>query len=364
MKATFLESNSLVRNFRRLTSKCTQLDIAMAYVTTAGLKKLTKDIENLAVKGGQIRIVFGLSPNLRITEKVAVARLLELSQNKKIEIRKIDKSGFHPKLFIFHGSDSIIIGSSNITGSGLQKNAEANIMIEQSDPKLFLDSLYFFEKYFQAGKILTSKHIDEYPSRSHEKGNGKSYPEKDYLPPPNMEKQELPQKPTHIWNISPNYQGRDWPEWFEEINENNEGYVAIGWDIGDMSDYSLDKIREKVDAYAAQRYKKYGKKTKKGYVINQLWTFKNFNIGDVLIIYSRQRIFGIAEVTNESKYTYNGNLKITYENQMNVRYLFYDERPQRADNYIVRNFGKQGTIKPVINKIWNYIYKQYCTRAR
>lgn len=359
MKAIFLESNALVRNFRKLTSNCTQLDIAMAYVKTAGLNKLTKDIENLADKGGQVRIVFGLSPNLRITDKAAATKLLELSQNNNIEIRKIDKGGFHPKLFIFHGSDSIIIGSSNITGSGLQKNAEANIMIEQADPKLFSDTLDFFEKYFQAAKILTSKHIDEYPSRSHEKGKGISYPETDYLPPPNMEKQELPLKPTHIWNISPKAYGRYWPEWFEEINEYNEGYVAIGWDIGDMSDYSYETIREKVDAYAAQRYKEHGKKTKKWYVIDQLWTFRNFNIGDVLIIYSRQRIFGIAEVTNESKYSYQGNPNITYENQMNVRYLFYDERPQRADNYIVKNLGRQGTIKPVIKQVWNYICKQY-----
>jgi predicted Mrr-cat superfamily restriction endonuclease len=96
------------------------------------------------------------------------------------------------------------------------------------------------------------------------------------------------------------------------------------------------------------------------YVTDQLWSFKTaISEGDVMIVYSESRVLGIAEVTRESEYQYGEKGPISYENQMNVRYRWYEKWPKRADSKIVETLGKQGTLRVVKEEwLWNYLVKK------
>jgi len=103
------------------------------------------------------------------------------------------------------------------------------------------------------------------------------------------------------------------------------------------------------------------RKVSVGYATNQLWDFKNrVQQGDVVIVYSRRRIFGIAEVVEESPYFYNYEYELYYANQIKVKYLWYHPWPERSDQKIINALGKQGTLKQIDEKwIWEYIISNY-----
>ena len=106
--------------------------------------------------------------------------------------------------------------------------------------------------------------------------------------------------------------------------------------------------------------KEYDKRTNVKYVTDQLWKFKNdISKGDVFIIYSESRIFGIAEVTDKSKYHYKKFSNISFAHQINVKYKWYEVWPKRADDKIVEMLGKQGTLKLIEEDwIWDCLIKK------
>ncbi len=74
---------------------------------------------------------------------------------------------YHPKMYFFtgKGKGTFLLGSSNLTGGGLEQNLEANVQIEaEDDCDVFWDALDFY--YVCSAKanpiILTDEYIDLY----------------------------------------------------------------------------------------------------------------------------------------------------------------------------------------------------------
>jgi len=161
----------------------------------------------------------------------------------------------------------------------------------------------------------------------------------------------------------PGRDARYWFEWLKNIDEDGEGFIAIGWDeAGDLKDFrSYESLRQAVARTAKTVWDiDSDRKTNVKYVTDQLWAFKTaFSPGDVFIVYSESRVFGIAQVTSKSQYKYQEISTISYGYQMNVKYWWYSKWPRRADDRLVDTSGKQGTLKRIDEKwLWDYLIKR------
>jgi len=364
MKVSFLNGPSLANKLRDLALSCTQLDVAMAYVKIGGLNTLLKSVDILIEKSVPMRFVIGLSSKHGITDKESAEHLLKLSRRKSVTVKKWDNSGFHPKLFIFHGPNrSVVVGSSNLTHAAHSSNAEANILVEEANPQLFKEVMDFFEYYFNPAPNIQKKDVNKYkPREPHRRTKHSRRLEEDVLPQPPQRKQGLEDlRPKKIWKIAPGEDARYWNDWLKYIDDEGDGIVAIGWDIGDLNNFtSYEALKEKISRKARDDWnKKRDRRINVEYVADQLWTFKNrISAGDVFIVYSECRVFGVATMTPKSKYEYRG-VDLLYEHQINVRYVFWKEWPKRADDRIVKTLGKQGTLKLVEEGwLWNYLLRK------
>jgi len=367
MRISFLDGPSLADKLSDLMLDCTQLDIAMAYVKIGGLRTLLKNADPLFKRNVPIKIVFGLSLRQGITDKESAQLLLSLSQQKSnLTVKKLNNRGFHPKMLIFHGSHpSVIVGSSNLTEAAQSRNAEANILVEDAEPQFMKDTLDFFELHFNSAPFLKRKHVDAYRPRFHEtEGYAYGGSKEDELLSSSKRKIDLQNlHPKIMWKIAPGRDARCWPEWLKNIDEDGEGFIAIGWDeTGDLKDFkSYESLKQAVTRTARTVWDiDSDKKTDVKYVTDQLWTFKTaFSPGDVFIVYSESRVLGVAQVTPKSQYKYRVVPKMSFGYQMNVKYWWYTEWPKRADDRIVDTLGKQGTLKRIDEKwLWDYLIKR------
>lgn len=364
MKVSFLDGPSLADKLPGLMSKCTQLDIAMAYMKGGGLRTLLKHTDKLTKQDLPLRIVFGLSSKQGITDSESAEMLLKLSKRQNVDVKKWDNCGFHPKLFIFHGAcPSIVVGSANLTVAAQSTNAEANLLVEDADPALLQEAISFFEHYFLPAPPLKQRHIDAYNrsralERTRSQASSRRYTE-DELPSPLEKKVSLEKlKPSKIWKIAPGRNAKYWHEWLSLIDEDGEGIVAIGWDeVGDLEDFkSYESLRKAV----AETVNALWPRSRIKYITDQLWMFKTaISLGDVFIVYSESRVLGVAEVTSKSKYQYWGDETVSYGYQINVKYWWYKDWPRRAPDRIVNALGKHGTLRLVEEDwLWDYLVRK------
>jgi len=233
MKVEFLDGPALADKIVWLAHRSHRLDIAMAYVKIGGLRTIQKGIDSLIEKNGLVRIVFGLSTRHSITDKISAKALLELSKNDKVLVKKWDDPGFHPKLMIFYGNPiSIVVGSANLTVAAQSGNAEANILIEDPEPKLLKDTETFFSYYFDPASLLKRKDVQKYEKHYSKKVLMSSYKslDEDNMPSPMQRKHGLSSiRLNNVWKIAPGRDANCWKdEWLQTIDEDGEGVVAIG----------------------------------------------------------------------------------------------------------------------------------------
>ncbi|MBA7501601.1 hypothetical protein ES706_00174 [subsurface metagenome] len=106
-----------------------------------------------------------------------------------------------------------------------------------------------------------------------------------------------------FWKISPGSNGWDW-WWFKEKN-----VIAIGWDIGNLD--GLSEV-EMSDRLRAKRWRK------RNYILEQLTYFRDrMNIGDKVVAYSAQRVFGLGEIVG--RYFYCSD-ELDFPHRINVRW--------------------------------------------
>tara|TARA_R110002050_G_scaffold271612_2_gene415098 strand:- start:3715 stop:5397 length:1683 start_codon:yes stop_codon:yes gene_type:complete len=102
----------------------------VAFASISGVKMLQPYLKKAKSKYDHIRFYIGVDN--RGTSKEALESLLNQKINTYIYYDKRNYVTYHPKLFIFEGAKftRIIIGSSNLTSSGLKSNLEASIQLD------------------------------------------------------------------------------------------------------------------------------------------------------------------------------------------------------------------------------------------
>lgn len=109
------------------------LDVAVAWVRASGMAHLSKRLEHFLGHGGQLCFTVGI--DLRNTTKEGLQALLALEKHgncKTYVYHNEAGSIFHPKLYLFRNEEEarLIVGSNNLTESGLYSNVEAGLQVD------------------------------------------------------------------------------------------------------------------------------------------------------------------------------------------------------------------------------------------
>lgn len=117
----------------------------IAFVSTGGLKNLIDQLLAFKEDGGEIKLYLGV--DLNATSKEALEQLLE-NEIESYVVYSPNNIIYHPKIYAFEGDETkrAIIGSSNLTESGLFQNIEASVCVDfDSDDEngnQFLSDIY------------------------------------------------------------------------------------------------------------------------------------------------------------------------------------------------------------------------------
>ncbi|MBG9798178.1 DUF3427 domain-containing protein [Brevibacillus laterosporus] len=137
----------------------------VSFIRWSGLQLLLSSLDELRRQGKKINIL--TSTYMNVTEPKALRRLLEL-ENVKVKIFDSGNTSFHTKAYLFTRNsqlNSVIIGSSNLSHSAIQKGYEWNVKLPDAPhiPIYKNASQLFLELWNDQRAIdITSEIIDEY----------------------------------------------------------------------------------------------------------------------------------------------------------------------------------------------------------
>ncbi|NBZ87586.1 DUF3427 domain-containing protein [Rhodobacteraceae bacterium CYK-10] len=106
-----------------------QVDLAVAFAMTSGVKLLLPWFRDLLARGGRLRIVVG--DYLDVTEPQALWQILDLEA--QAFVHETGTGSFHPKAWLFRAEDRTgraVVGSSNLSQTALTSGVEWNLHSE------------------------------------------------------------------------------------------------------------------------------------------------------------------------------------------------------------------------------------------
>lgn len=137
---------------------------AVAWVRESGVKHLEHQLKKFLQRGGIIEGIIGI--DLENTTKEGLERLLSLTSYGDIRLNVYhNESGyvFHPKIYMLRDEAraKVIVGSNNLTESGLFKNTEASIEIDESIESDFFRSVENALNSWKDPSTGLSKQLDQ-----------------------------------------------------------------------------------------------------------------------------------------------------------------------------------------------------------
>lgn len=104
----------------------------VAFASTGGIENIKDQLVAFKNRGGNIRLYIGI--DLHGTSKEALYKLIELNLPTYI-VFSPNEIVYHPKVYTFEGDNRnmIIVGSSNLTTSGLFQNIEASVCFSYAE---------------------------------------------------------------------------------------------------------------------------------------------------------------------------------------------------------------------------------------
>ena len=113
--------------------------MAVSFVMKSGLAHILQPLEDALERGAHVRIL--TTDYLAITDPDALTQLADMAEGggRRLEVRLFDgrSVAFHPKAYIFWsstgGSAAGYVGSSNLSGSGINGGVEWNLGVDRVD---------------------------------------------------------------------------------------------------------------------------------------------------------------------------------------------------------------------------------------
>jgi superfamily II DNA or RNA helicase len=155
---------SLLRCLRESFARAEQIKIVVSFIMESGVRLLLPDLQQAIEWGVPVQIL--TSNYLNITEPSALY-LLRDQLGSKVDIRIFESENvaFHPKTYIFIGSDSgeIYVGSSNISRTALIDGVEWNYrLLSHQEPKDYQEFVANFDRLFSHARPLDDEWLKQY----------------------------------------------------------------------------------------------------------------------------------------------------------------------------------------------------------
>jgi HKD family nuclease len=137
----------------------TDMNFFVAFMRSKGLREMKPFIKKANREGRKLTVYVGIDE--KITSKEALEMLLDLDVDAYIYNSK--RFIFHPKVYLFQGQlrNRIIVGSSNLTKTGLFFNVESSVLLDfTSEDKSGMKVLNQLTDYFAPLLDFSSEHLD------------------------------------------------------------------------------------------------------------------------------------------------------------------------------------------------------------
>jgi hypothetical protein len=142
-------AKDLVRSgFYNNLSGCSEMLIATPFFSYSEL------IEEVLETGCFVRMIVRLGP---ATSPIALGRIFD---HPNVHIRYFTTSKFHSKLYVF-GEKAAIVGSANLTQSGMQSNREICVEVPRDDDA-FDELVRLHQSYWNDADVLTRPKLELY----------------------------------------------------------------------------------------------------------------------------------------------------------------------------------------------------------
>jgi HKD family nuclease len=166
MKA-LLNASEVLDAYRHELNGAEEARLALALISTSGLKLLKKQMLRLLKRGGIMRVLVGVDMP---TYPDAIEQLREFQQRFKdrFEVKRFqsgERRIFHSKLAVFvhaGGKKRAILGSSNLTLGGFGENFEANLVVDDAPGTRKLTD--YFDELFEGARArpITEGWLESY----------------------------------------------------------------------------------------------------------------------------------------------------------------------------------------------------------
>jgi HKD family nuclease len=146
--------------------------LCVAYARYGAFEILKSELEGLLRRGGKLRAIFDVERV--VTDPSIIEEISTIPGDSACRViykRPEDPSSddhdlsgvFHPKLYLFQNGHRtrILIGSSNLTRGGLEKNVEANVAIDgQATDELWQEAIAYFQAQWNAREAINPEESD------------------------------------------------------------------------------------------------------------------------------------------------------------------------------------------------------------
>lgn len=148
------------------STKYQEFSAFVAFASVGGIKQILPNLKEHIKRNGTVRLYVGV--DLHGTSKEAIELLLSESIPTYI-VFSPNRVVYHPKIYTFEGDNKyfVIVGSSNLTTSGLYQNVEASLCVsneyEDDDEKgkELLSDIYDYYNNFINGESTTCQLLTE-----------------------------------------------------------------------------------------------------------------------------------------------------------------------------------------------------------
>lgn len=147
----------------------------VAFLRMSGVALLKEPLQQFLDNGGEAKILTG--DYLSITEPEALSALMALGPNLEVRLWRSYGRSFHPKAYLFEteAEAAVIIGSSNLTRSGLTSGVEWNLKVQDVtfdgvDPAHAFLELFYAEATESINAVTIARYQHEREVNARERG--------------------------------------------------------------------------------------------------------------------------------------------------------------------------------------------------
>ena len=123
-----LITSNLIQDLTKLSSDATSIYWVTAFAMKSGVKLVLPSLKEALSRNAELKILVG--DYLYITQPQALELLLQELPGAEIRLHKSSGISFHPKAYLFRSENNnhLIVGSSNLSASALQKGIEWSLL--------------------------------------------------------------------------------------------------------------------------------------------------------------------------------------------------------------------------------------------